>query len=118
MPFVTVCIKLLIVLVFALLPIIPLGIEYLHFLKDKEKKISHKRFRLMIFSVIYVVALTIFFLIQQQIIGWISSLAFVQWLAMKLSVSDRFLYCTHVFAAIALNLLSAYFIGWPSILSA
>ena len=109
MTFVTVCIKLLIVLVFALLPIIPLGIEYLHFLKDKEKKISHKRFRLMIFSVIYVVALTIFFLIQQQIIGWISSLAFVQWLAMKLSVSDRFLYCTHVFAAVALNLFIGVF---------
>ena len=104
MGFVTISVKLLIILVFALLPIIPLFAEYLNFKKDKENRISHKRFCLIIFSVIYVTALTIFLLIQQNILGWISSLGFIQWLTAKLSVSDRFVYCSHVFAAIAANL--------------
>ena len=76
---------------------------------DKENKISHRRLRLILFSLLYVFALTIFFLIQQQIIGWIASLGFVQWFASKLSVSERFAYCTHLFAAITVNLIIGVF---------
>lgn len=45
MIFVTVCVKLLLVLAIALLPVVPLAVEYLNFKKDKENRISQQAFK-------------------------------------------------------------------------
>ena len=105
MDFITVFVKILIILLLAFLPSVPLVFEYMSFRKDKENGISHRRLRMVVFSVIYVIAVTVFFLIQQQFLNWVSSLAFVQWLVSKLAVSDRLIYGSRVFAAIAINFI-------------
>lgn len=105
MDLITVFVKILIILLSAFLPASPLVAEYMGFRKDKENGISHRRLRMIVFSVFYVIAVTVFFLIQQQFLSWVSSLAPVQWLVSKIAVSDRLVYCSHIFAAIAINFI-------------
>ena len=88
---------------FSVLPVIPLILEYIQFKRDVKKGISSKRLRLLVFLIIYVIILTVLFMLQRDILDWIASLSFVQWLASKLAVLSRIFYCVSIFAAIIIN---------------
>ena len=103
MEFLIICIKSLIILALAFLPMLPLLLEYWEFKRDIKNKMSHKRLRLLIFLLIYIIAVTIFLHLQSEFLLWLSSLSFVQWLADKLSVLARAGYCAQVFAVIIIN---------------
>ena len=104
MVFLKTTVKLLVIIFLAVLPLLPLFMEYLGFRKDKHKGISHKRLRLLIFMIVYVIAVTLFLYIRKEFLLWVSSLGFIQWLAAKLALSSRFIYCTKVLSAIAINI--------------
>ena len=104
MIFLKVVVKLLIVVFLAVLPLLPLAAEYIGFRRDKQKGISHKRFRLLVFMILYVIAVTLFLYIVKEFLLWVSSLNFIQWIASKISLSSRFIYCTKVLAAITINI--------------
>ncbi len=104
MTFLKVAVKLLIIVFLAVLPLLPLGAEYIGFRRDRQKGISHKRFRLLVFMVLYVIAVTLFLYIVKEFLLWVSSLNFIQWIASKISLSSRFIYCTKVLAAITINI--------------
>ena len=87
MVFLKTTVKLLVIIFLAVLPLLPLFMEYLGFRKDKHKGISHKRLRLLIFMIVYVIAVTLFLYIRKEFLLWVSSLGFIQWLAAKLALS-------------------------------
>ena len=66
MTFLKVAVKLLIIVFLAVLPLLPLAAEYIGFRRDKQKGISHKRFRLLVFMVLYVIAVTLFLYIVKE----------------------------------------------------
>lgn len=53
---------------------------------------------------VYVIAITLFLYIGKEFLLWVSSLGFIQWLAAKLALSSRFIYCTKVLSAITINI--------------
>lgn len=81
----------------------PLALEFYTFRRDKENKISYKRFRIVIYTAIYVVAITITLLLFKEFILWLESLSFVQWIVGKIALSSRVTYCAKVIVAILVN---------------
>ena len=95
--------KVLIMLGLICLMAAPLFLEFLSFRKDKEAGISHKRFRILLYSVVYFILITIVMTLLKDILLWVKSWSFIQWLGMKLTLPSRFEYCLSVFGVIALN---------------
>ncbi len=83
---------------------LPLLIDYVSFRKDVKKGISYKRFRLVIYTLVYTVAVTLALYFFKEIWAWLSGLSFVAWLANKISVSSRLLYFVDVLVALLINL--------------
>ncbi len=98
-----VILKILLILGTVLLMAAPVFIEYLSFKKDKKNAISYKRFRIVVFSLIYLIAVTLVLYIFKEIVLWFGNLSFVQWIADRVSVNKRFSYCVEVFAVILVN---------------
>lgn len=82
---------------------LPLLLEYLSFRKDREKGISHKRFRLLLFSVVYFLGITIVLLILKDLVQWVSTWRIVTWLCNQLAVSARMQYALDIMGVILLN---------------
>lgn len=81
----------------------PLFLEYLSFRKDRDEGISHKRFRLLAFSVVYFLVITIVMVLLKDLLVWIRGWRFVVWLCNQLAVPARVDYAADVFAVILLN---------------
>ncbi len=95
--------KISLMLAMVLLMVIPFGVEILTFKCDKAKKNSYKRFRIVIFSIVYIIAITIALYILKEFILWMETLRFVQWLVKKLALSARTVYCAKVIVAVLVN---------------
>ena len=108
MEFLKTAVKLLIIIFLAVLPVLPLAAEYAGFRRDRHMGISHKRLRLLVFMTVYVIALTVFLVIEKEFLLWVSSLGFIQWIASKIAISSRFVYCTKVLAAITVNIAAGF----------
>ena len=81
----------------------PIGIEYLSFKKDKEKKISFARFRIVIYTFIYFIGITVALFFLKEIILWIESLSFVEWITEKVAIDGEAAYLAKLLIVIALN---------------
>lgn len=94
-----------IILLFAslLLMALPFAAEFSTFKRDNNKKISYKRFKTLVYTAIYIFAVTILLYVLKGVISGIGSLSFVKWLASKLAVSDRIAYFSKVIAAVLVN---------------
>ncbi len=95
--------KVLFILAAVILMAAPFAMEFITFRKDKEKKITYKRFIILVYTALYVIAVTVLLFILKELVLWIGSLSFIQWLANKISVNARISYFTKVFAVIAVN---------------
>lgn len=82
---------------------LPFILEYRSYLKDKANKIANRRFRIMIFTMLYVIALTVICSIIHDVIAAISSINAVAWLAAKLALPARAAFFSEVVAALLIN---------------
>ena len=82
---------------------IPFVMEYKTFCRDKKNKISYKRFRILIYTVIYVVAVTIALYLLKNVILWLGSLPFMQWIGARIAVPARLSYFIKVLVAVLVN---------------
>ncbi len=97
-------IKALIILGTVLLMSAPFLLEYLTFKRDKEKKISYKRFRIVVFTLIYVIGVTVALYLLKEVALWLESLKLVKWITEKVSISSRIVYYGKIVVAMLLNL--------------
>lgn len=96
--------KILIMLGLVAVVAIPLIGEYLSFRKDKKDKITYKRFRVFVYSVIFFIAVTVVFVVLKDLLLWVKGWSVVQWLSAKIAVPARLDYAWSVFSVMALNL--------------
>ena len=113
MEFLKFILKSLFILATIILMVAPLALEFYTFRRDKEKKITYKRFRIVIYTAIYVVAITIALFLLKEFVLWLETLSFVQWIANKIALSSRVVYFGKVLVAIlvkfAIGLLYWFF---------
>lgn len=95
--------KLLFLFAAVLVMTAPLILALFTFARDREKKISCMRFRIVIYTAIYTVFITIALFVLKALVLKVESLPFVQWLANKLAVSSRVVYCGEVVLAMLVN---------------
>ncbi len=103
MEFLKFILKLLFILGTTALMVLPIVLEFCTFHRDKKKKISYKRLRLVIYTLVYVIAITLALYLLKEVILWLEGLAAIQWLANRISVSGRIVYCVKVLVAILAN---------------
>lgn len=103
MDFLNAFIKILFMLVTVILMAAPFALEFYTFRRDKEKKITYKRFRIVVYTAVYVVAITIALFLLKEFVLWLGSLSVVQWIVNKIAVSSRLAYCAQVLIAILIN---------------
>lgn len=96
-------IKIGIILAMVLLMALPFILEFCTFRGDKDKKISYKRFRVVLYTGIYILAVTLALYLLKRIILGIESLSFVEWIVKKVGLSNRSVYFGKVLSAILLN---------------
>ncbi|MBO5869000.1 MAG: hypothetical protein J6Q54_08835, partial [Oscillospiraceae bacterium] len=97
--------KVLFVIAMLLVMAAPFLWEYSEFNGDKKKKISYKRFRMVVYTLIYIILITIALFLLKEFFLWVETLSFVQWLVQKLAPTDRTIYCAKVFVAVLVNFL-------------
>ena len=103
MEFMKFLIKTLIILAMVLFMALPFLIEFYTFRSDKNKKISYKRFRVVIYTVVYAIAATLILYLFKEVFLLAGSFPFVKWLVTKVALSNRTLYFTRVLAVILIN---------------
>lgn len=97
--------KLLLMIALVVLVAAPFLAEYLSFRKDRKKKMSYKRFRIVLFTVFYAIAVTVALVFLTKLINWIGSFSLIQWLSARVSFSGRLPYMVKVLAIFAINFL-------------
>lgn len=95
--------KILIILVTILLMALPFIAEFFTFRRDKKKKILYKRLRVLIYTVAYVIVVTIILYLIKEIFLWVESLSAIKWIVKKIALDYRIVYCGKVLAAVAIN---------------
>lgn len=96
-------IKSLFILAAIILMAAPFALEFYTFHRDKKKKITYKRFRIVIYTAIYVVAVTIALVWLKDLVLRLEALPFIRWLANKLALSRRIVYLGKVLVIILVN---------------
>lgn len=105
MKIIAVVLKILLMLGAVFIMMLPLLLEYLSYKRDCETGISHKRFRLTVFSLLYSIAITVTLIFINDIIAMISSWQWVSWIVNKLAVPRRLVYGAEVTAVMIINLV-------------
>ncbi|MBO4653439.1 MAG: hypothetical protein J5649_09020 [Lachnospiraceae bacterium] len=112
MSFRTILIKSLFLLAVALVLLLPFLLEGLSYWWDKRKKRTYKRFRIVVFTFIYIILITILLSVVKDLIAGVSDLSAVRWIAQKVSLSDRFIFCVSVSAAVIINGVIGLLFRW------
>ncbi len=95
--------KTLFILAAVVLMFAPLALEFYTFSRDKENKISFKRFRQVVYTAVYIVAITLVLYLFKELLLWLETLSFIQWLASNIAISSRVTYFGKVMVAILVN---------------
>lgn len=95
--------RVLLLIGLALLPFIPVGVEFLRFIFDKKKGISYKRFRILVLAVVYYIVVLILLITLQKFVRMVEAWSVVQWLADKISIASRISYSVTIIASIVIN---------------
>lgn len=104
MGFIIFVLKILFMLASVSLMMLPLFLEYRSYKGDCKTGISHKRFRLLLFAVIYCAAVTVVLTLVHSLLSWVGSWSWLNWLAQKISIPNRFVYCVEIFSVMLINL--------------
>lgn len=87
---------------------LPFVMEYKTFCRDKKNKISYKRFRTLVYTVVYVIVATIALYLLKQVILWLESLPFILWLGARIAVPARLSYFIKVLVAVLVNAATGF----------
>ena len=98
-------VKILVILGMIVLMASPLLLEYATFALDRKRKVSHRRFRVLLFAAIYILAVTVVLALVKGIFSWIATWPLIRWILKHIAISDRSDYCVRVFAVMLLNFL-------------
>ena len=93
----------LIVLAMLLLLAAPFALEYHTFRRDKKNKISHRRFRVLVFAAVYIAAVTVALCVLRDQLREIASLPAVQWVLTNFAPPARLAYAAKAFSAVLVN---------------
>ena len=105
MDFLTVVLKILFILATIALMALPILLEYFTFHKDKENKISYKRFRQLVFTGLYVIAITVVLYLLKDAFSWLTNSKLIPVIFNLLAgLLDRYIYFAQVMIAIVLNI--------------
>ncbi len=96
--------NILLILAVAFAAALPLLLEYLSYKGDVKNKISCKRFRIAVFSVLYAIGVTAALCVLQGTVRRIPGLAFIRRIAGIFSIMSRATYYAELLAAILLNI--------------
>ena len=106
----------LILLGLLLLMAAPLVMGYLIYRRDKKAGISHKRLRVILLCLVYVIAATVALCFLQELLIWLESLTVVQWLVSQFGVVGRIVYSAKVLVAVIVNAAIGFlFLGIQSL---
>ena len=103
MDFLKFILKSLFILAAIIFMVAPLALEFFAFRRDKEKKITYKRFRIVVYTVVYVIAITVALFLLKEFVLWLQTRSFVLWLTGKIAISSRTVYFGKVLVAILIN---------------
>lgn len=103
MEFLKVLLKILFIIAMLLLMAVPFAMEYFTFHRDKENKITYKRFRVLVYTGIYFVAITIAMYLLKEFFIWLQAQNFMQWLIIRIAPTSRGIYCGKVLVAVLAN---------------
>ncbi|MBQ2881231.1 MAG: hypothetical protein IJE40_03080, partial [Clostridia bacterium] len=79
--------KILLILAMVFLMALPFIVEFYTFRRDKDKKITYKRFRIVVYTAVYILAVTIALYLLKEFILWLETLSFIQWIVNKIALS-------------------------------
>ncbi len=102
-------IKILLILAAIAIMAFPLFVEYRRFKNNAKKGISYKRFRIIVFTLVYIIAVTLALRIVKDLLIWFESLEFIKQIIdfmnkTFLSKAERFLYIAKLLITMAVNL--------------
>ena len=103
MEFLKILLKVLFILASVILMAAPFLFEAFTFSRDKEKKISYKRFRMVIYTLVYVIVITVALYLLKEIVLWLESLSFIKWISQKIALPARLVYFGKVIVAVLVN---------------
>ncbi len=103
MEFLKFLIKFFIMLSMVFLIVLPFLLEYFTFRRDKDKKISFKRFRMVVYTAVYIIVITFALYLFKELFLWMETLSIVKWLVAKIALSSKTTYCGRVIASILVN---------------
>ena len=104
MEFLNIFVKSLFILASIVVMALPFLFGAIAFKLDSAGKVSFRRFGVFLFSVIYVVAITIVLFLFKELNLWFESLDFVKWLSSKFAFDGRVTYFIGVMSAIIINI--------------
>ena len=105
MVFLKILVKFIIIILATALMFAPVVAEVLNFRAEKKKKISYKRLRSMIFTVLYLFAVTIVMCFVSSFVEWLKTTSLIEWLIEKFSFNGVKSYAAQVYCTIVLNFL-------------
>ncbi len=103
MDFLKVILKIVLILATVLLMALPLVLEFYTFRRDKDKKITYKRFRILDYTFVYVIVATLVMYILKETLLWLETLKIVKWLVRKVALSARKVYYGKILVAALVN---------------
>lgn len=95
--------KSLFILAMSVVLALPFILEYVAYRRDIAKGICYKRFRVIIYTAVYIVVVTVVLCILGDILDWLCSLSFVQQIMSAIGINGRTSYFGRVFATILVN---------------
>ncbi len=95
--------RIVLMLVCVVLTSLPMLMEYLRFRRDKARKMTHKRFRTAVFSLIYAAAVTLVLYFLKEIPLFFQKIPVIPWIVNRIAPAAQMFYLTEVLAVVLLN---------------
>ena len=100
--------KILAIVAAVALMAFPFFLDYFLNKEDEEKKISYKRFRIVVFTLVYIIAMTVTLYLLKDVLADIQNWQWVQSLAKKLALTNREIYLTEIITALVVNVVLGF----------
>lgn len=95
--------RIVLMLLCVVLTAVPMLIEYLRFRSDKVHKITHRRFRTAVFSLVYATAVTLVLYFLKEIPLFFQKIPVIPWIVNRIAPAAQTVYLTEVLAVVLLN---------------
>ncbi len=95
--------KCLLMLAFVFLAAVPFLLGHAEYRRDVRNRISHRRFRMAVAALIYVIAVSIALTVIRYTVGWVWATPVLTWLTAHLPVNPQVTYAAEVLGVILLN---------------